>query len=153
FRPPWMRRDGAALVPEPKSALSTIRQLTPCRLRSRKSPAPLTPAPRVTTSTPSSASFERRRSMSAAASVISDSRSSGTGRGGGEAGVRRSAARRVVGGGELRDARPERRHCLRDIAEQPIALLVVTAADGIGPAGPGQACEIARIALMVGEDA
>ena len=39
--PPWMSRDGAALVPEPKSALSTIRQLTPCRLSSRNSPAPL----------------------------------------------------------------------------------------------------------------
>ena len=51
FRPPWMRREGAALVPEPKSALSTIRQRTPCSHRSRNRPAPLMPAPMMRTST------------------------------------------------------------------------------------------------------
>jgi hypothetical protein len=50
FKPPWISRDGAALVPDPKSALSTIRQSTPCTQRSRNTPAPFTPAPKMTTS-------------------------------------------------------------------------------------------------------
>ena len=44
------KREGAALVPEPKSPLSTMRQLTPCSQSSRNSPVPLIPAPRITTS-------------------------------------------------------------------------------------------------------
>ena len=64
LRPPWISRDGAALVPEPKSALSTIRQRTPCSQRSRKRPAPLMPAPRMTTSTSVTAPAPARASIS-----------------------------------------------------------------------------------------